>query len=171
MSYLLYPRKKSEQLNGRDESRDLSSLAVVIVIDFRKSTEGTMTRSEEKNLSRGGRLRNRENMAHVSSQFSRSGDEACTRSQRQVSGDPEIRNGCERPHRMGVAIESGRMPLLRRASSGRDLRGAERTGFPRSTLVDVDHGGKNTLNTPLMSRLRSPIACGYAISPPLTLPL
>lgn len=72
------------------------------------------------------------------------------RSQRQVPGDPEIRNGCKRAPR----LKEEECLFLRVASSGRD---PERTRFPRSTLAKVDHRGKNSLNTPLMSRLRSPV--------------
>lgn len=66
----------------------------------------------------------------------------------------------------GPRLKEEECPFLRVPSSGRD---PERTRFPRSTLAKVDHRGKNSLNTPLMSRLRSLVVCGYAISPPLTL--
>lgn len=84
--------------------------------------------------------------ARVFSRFSRiERDEACTKSTASVSGDPEIRNGCKRAPR----LKEEECPFLRVSSSGRD---PERTRFPRSTLAKVDHRGKNSLNTPLMSR-------------------
>lgn len=152
------------RVRNRSSWRDVTShaicrrLPVVIVIDFGKSTESTMKM-------RGKEKKARDEKGIWSPRFLPIFQDRGTkraRSQRQVSGDPEIRNGCKRAPR----LKEEECPFLRVASSGRD---PERTRFPRSTLAKVDHRGKNSLNTPLMSRLRSLVVCGYAISPSLTL--
>lgn len=147
----------------------MSSPTVAIVIDFRKSTEGTMVMREKK-TSRFETTASRKRIWPTFSPEILGSGTKRARSQRQVSGDIEIRNGCKRIYTTGARIERGRMPLFA-SSIERDPRGAERTRFSRSTLTNVDHRCKGSLNTPLMSRLHSLVACGYAISPSLTLPL
>lgn len=137
-----------------------------IVTDFGKSTEATMVMREgrKKKRVRPGAS----DLANVFSRFFR----IEKRSVHEVIGKcrvtPKFVTGANRRTQRPTRLKKEECPFLRVTSSGRDPRGAERTRFPRSTLANVDHRGKNLLNTPLMSRLYSTVACGYAISLSLT---
>lgn len=105
---ILFTYKKSEQLKGRDESRNLSSPIVSplwSILENLQKPQWWWERGGKKTSPTWDRCLAKKDLAHVFSRFFRE-----VRSQRQVSGDPKIRNGCKPAHTTADTIEKGRMP-------------------------------------------------------------